>query len=1067
LECRGRIQIGFIWDASRAGVRDPAGHIDLSGASAAHVTAPAADPLVAGPVLVRAVAPGRPASRMGTRFVRFALVGASGVVVNGLLLLLLVERLHLPVLLASLLSIEASTLSNWSLNRAWTWKDRAGGWASLGRYHAVAVGGMAIQWTILGFAVHALGVHYLLGSLLGVAAATAWNFLGNDRLAFALQDGPTSRLRRATWYATALLVQLAIAAVMTHPWDSFVFQKSVTDFLTLGVTPYTVAMDAPSYIFPGPSLPLISQWYAYPPLPLLLMSGSYAPVAFGAVTSPWLARILLKLPFILGTLGFAWATRRLLATAPGTDPGVAVRQADRAERWILLNPLFLLVAGVWGQFEALLLMLVLLSVLALRSERWLLGGMAFGGALLLKIFPVYLGPLLLVHLVRKSGWRAAFLYFGAAGLVFTAITLPFYLAEPTGTLQQVFLMHAQRPPARFAPIAALFVGSEWILPAGTPGSDAMASAFGRLSFAITAVVIAALAAAYARRQPTERTLLLFLALSMTGGLLATKVFNEQYTLLPLGLLAAARFHPEAPNGRAWPVLTKVLVAGTWAMMAAALLDNFHVFGYLPPDIAASVLGTDPPVATRRVAAAFGLPVSYFLYILAFVTRCALCVPFLLALKLLKAPVAEGLRALEHSVERVPSLLRGAIPGRAIVMAGVLFALIALPLSAALSPALIKGGEAGPETAELPDRAVLAELRTDWYNPTNDPAVVSGTWTGVALVPSDGLYNMNARKASGDLTTLRHAGVDAVLVRLNPDYPTGASAVRTVAESLGMPYGLALEAGPGSGLIPLEESTARDLRSAMAGPGADWWGGRWHLTVGGRDAIVLSGVDRVAPGFTPAEHRFVLEAYAAEHGLSDTDAALTAAIAAPPHSLSQLATGTDAVDALWRDAYAEAATAWWRIALGGAPDDAAFATDAPLPPAFADRWLGDRAADQPAALEGGAAGVARWATLDGALAPDSLRPAWLKALWAEPSAVVVPWNDFAATRAVEPTQQHGDAMLKETRAWTYAFHHPSLPAPPPVSETGTNSLNEILPPPTHGPTPVDGQTRAVDAGASPT
>jgi hypothetical protein len=290
-------------------------------------------------------------------------------------------------------------------------------------------------------------------------------------------------------------------------------------------------------------------------------------------------------------------------------------------------------------------------------------------------------------------------------------------------------------------------------------------------------------------------------------------------------------------------------------------------------------------------------------------------------------------------------------------------------------------------------------------------------------------------------------------------------VRTVAESVGMPYGLSLEAGPGTGVIALEEATARELRSAMAGPGADWWGGRWHLTVDGHDLIVLTGVDRVAPAFTAAEHRFVLEAYADAHGLADADAGLAAMAAAPPRALADLAAG-DAVSATWRQAYAEATTAWWRIALGGAPSDAAFATDAPLPAAFAGRWLGDRSADQPKALDGSAvaAGAVRWATLTGPLTPDTLRPAWLKALWAEPSAVIVPWNDFANAQAVEPTVQHGDVMLRETAAWAYAFHHPAEPAPPPVSETGT-SLNEIVPP-SSGPRPVvEGEARAVDADAT--
>jgi putative flippase GtrA len=973
------------------------------------------------------------------RFGRFALVGASGVAVNALLLLVLVEGFGWPVLVASLLSIEVSTLSNWALNRAWTWRDRVDGgagsrWSSLGHYHAVAVGGMAIQWTVLGLAVHSLHVHYLVGSVLGVAAATGWNFLGNDRLAFGAEGG---RSRRVTYYAAAFLVQLAVAALLTHPWDSFVFQKSVGDFLTTGVTPYTVAMQAPAYIFPGPTLPLTAQWYAYPPLPLLLMSATYAPAAYGLVTAPWLARILLKLPFLLGTLGFAWAARRLIATAPGVDPEAALRQGERAERWLLLNPLFLLVAGVWGQFEALLLMLLVLSVLALRGGHRLLGGLAYGGALLLKIFPLYLGPLLLVHLVRTSGWRSAFAYFGAAACAFAALTVPFLLVEPHGTVQQILLMHAERPPARFAPIAALYVASQWVLPSGAEA--AVASAFGRLSFALTALVLTALAAAYRHRPPTERNLLLFLGLSMTGGLLCTKVFNEQYTLLPLGLLAVARFHPE-PHGRAVPLLGKVLAAGTWAMLAASLLDNFHVLAYLPPDVAQAILHTTAPVATRRVAAAFGLPVSYFLYVLAFATRCILLVPFLLALRLLAAPVKEGLVALERTVERVPRLLRGHVPARAVVTAAALAALVALPLSAAFGTQAAPG-DGRPASPDLPQRAVLGEVWTDWYNPTNDPSVRSGTWAGVAAHPLDGYYNVNARKAYGDLTALRLAGVDAVLVHLDPDYPSGAGAVRSVAESIGMPYALSLDVAPGDGPVALTEAAARDLRVALGGPGADWWGGAWHLSSGGRDVIALAGVARVQPGFVPAEHRFVLESYAARHGLAGDDARLAAAAAAPPLAPADLERD-GAVAQLWRDAYAGAARAWWTLALGGAPSGAALMTDASLP-ALPVAWLGDRAVDQPAALDGLAAGVQRWATLQGPLAAGSLRPAWLQALWAEPTAVVVPWNDFAHARAVEPTREDGGALLAETARWTEAFHHPDRPAPAPPEDPSGNAIGRAV------------------------
>lgn len=1000
------------------------------------------------------------------RFLRFALVGASGVVVNAILLLLLVERLGVPVLLASLLSIEVSTLSNWSLNRAWTWRDRrepGGLLSSLGRYHAVAVGGMALQWTVLGLMLQFTGAHYLIGSLAGVAVGTLWNFLGNDKLAFALQDGPSSRARRVAWYATSFLLQLAIAAVLTHPWDTFVFSKSVGDFLVTGVTPYEIAAQAPGYIYPGGTLPLTAQWYAYPPLPLLLMSASYAPVAFGAVTVPWLGRILLKLPFLLGTLGFAWAARKLVAGTATADPEKAVRTADRLERWILLNPLFLVIAGVWGQFEALLLMLLALSVLALRANKATLGGLAYGGALLLKIFPVYVGPILLIHLVRTRGWAAAFRFFGAAAAAFGVVTLPFLLLEPHGTLQQIFLMHAERPPARFSPVAALYLGSRWLTlnVGGLPSVETLANAFSRLSFALTVVVLSAVAAAYGRRQPTERNLLLYLALAMTGGLLATKVLNEQYTLLPLGLLALAHFHGLATGARG-PRLAPLLAAATWAMTIAALVDNVHFLRFLPPDVAARVLDDPVPVATRKMADFVGLSVANLRHVLGFLTGVGLVVPLVLALKLLARPVRDGLVVLEHGIERIPAFLRATVPGRAFVAAGALLLVVALPLSAALAPVDSATDDGRPDSAQLPDRAVLAELRTDWYNPTNDPGVAAGTWAGVPAVPVAGHYNTNARKSTDDVAALRAAGVDGLLVHVNPDYTSGASAVRRVAESAGMPYALAVDLrdlADGDGRVHLDQATADRVRALLAGPNVEWWNGDWHLLHGGSRIVVVRGMDAAQPGYTADELRLALRAYQLAHGLPDGDATLVAVAAAPPATAADLL-GDSAIQAVWREALALAPTLWWAQAThNAAPVSLAFVTDGALPSGAGLRWLGDLAVDQPAALDGLPAGTMRWATLEGELTVDSLRPAWLKALWAEPTAVVLPWNDFAAHRAVEPTAEHGDVLLRATGEWAERYHHPERPARPSdspagpqeqsVPETVREVRDEVLPP--HEPT----------------
>ena len=58
------------------------------------------------------------------RFLRFGLVGASGVVVNMAALIFLTEKLKINYAVSSLAAIELSILSNFALNNAWTWADR-------------------------------------------------------------------------------------------------------------------------------------------------------------------------------------------------------------------------------------------------------------------------------------------------------------------------------------------------------------------------------------------------------------------------------------------------------------------------------------------------------------------------------------------------------------------------------------------------------------------------------------------------------------------------------------------------------------------------------------------------------------------------------------------------------------------------------------------------------------------------------------------------------------------------------------------------------------------------------
>lgn len=83
------------------------------------------------------------------RFLKFALVGASGVAVN-LACLALLRALRVQINLASALAIELSLLSNFLINHAWTFGDAGAHGSFLARalrFHVVCLGGAVLQFT--------------------------------------------------------------------------------------------------------------------------------------------------------------------------------------------------------------------------------------------------------------------------------------------------------------------------------------------------------------------------------------------------------------------------------------------------------------------------------------------------------------------------------------------------------------------------------------------------------------------------------------------------------------------------------------------------------------------------------------------------------------------------------------------------------------------------------------------------------------------------------------------------------------------------------------------------------
>jgi dolichol-phosphate mannosyltransferase len=120
------------------------------------------------------------------RMFRFGVVGTSGLLVNQGLLMLLHGAIGLPLLLSSLIAIETSILSNFTLNSLWTWKVGLGGslrgWAqNAARYHAATItSAFAGNVVVLMALVHFFGTDYRIANLAGIAVGTVFNFLAGE-----------------------------------------------------------------------------------------------------------------------------------------------------------------------------------------------------------------------------------------------------------------------------------------------------------------------------------------------------------------------------------------------------------------------------------------------------------------------------------------------------------------------------------------------------------------------------------------------------------------------------------------------------------------------------------------------------------------------------------------------------------------------------------------------------------------------------------------------------------------------------------------------------------------------
>lgn len=163
------------------------------------------------------------------RVIKFGVVGTSGVFVNMGLFALCNEVLFggLPdqsrLLLAGVVAVALSILTNFLLNDAWTWRDRrrSGLRPFVGRmakYYVVAGAAGLVQLAVLALLGQWVGINDYVANLAGILAGTLINFFVNHLWTFKARDeGLSARAHRGDGHAPEEKPQEGLDPTQVHP----------------------------------------------------------------------------------------------------------------------------------------------------------------------------------------------------------------------------------------------------------------------------------------------------------------------------------------------------------------------------------------------------------------------------------------------------------------------------------------------------------------------------------------------------------------------------------------------------------------------------------------------------------------------------------------------------------------------------------------------------------------------------------------------------------------------------------------------------------------------------------
>lgn len=129
------------------------------------------------------------------RFIRFILVGLSGMAVDMGMLYLFYDLLGIGLTRSALLAAEIAIINNFFWNDRWTFKDLANqqrGWRKVAKrfakFNIICLMGLILKVLLLNLLFNGLHINAYLANFLAIIAVTFWNFWINLKLSWRITD---------------------------------------------------------------------------------------------------------------------------------------------------------------------------------------------------------------------------------------------------------------------------------------------------------------------------------------------------------------------------------------------------------------------------------------------------------------------------------------------------------------------------------------------------------------------------------------------------------------------------------------------------------------------------------------------------------------------------------------------------------------------------------------------------------------------------------------------------------------------------------------------------------------